>query len=603
MVFGVKTIFKNQRPSNATSTTYVDEEAYMTDTESESAYTAEVIDTPTTQSDVKIELEGENRDTFILVPGLLGYDTLSLNLFGNKWVLSDYWSGSREMFEDYIVVRPSAFGSLHDRAVDIFYQLKGGRVDYGHQHSEQFSHNRYGKTYGEGLFPEWSEDNPIVLVGKGYGATTALYLQHLLSSNFFPVPTSGKWIKGIISYSAPHRGSTLPYALGLEPGSTCIVHPLSILQVFVTIIHLICYFTFLDRLFDLQLNDKWGVDGRDNGEASFWSALNGRSKWSYFGDNFLGDWSVEGARRRFTGEKDRFLLDPACVYINYVNVGSMWKSNVTGHYWPRLPWRNLPSLLPSLIVGRLKFSPEVEQSILRTRSSTYWENDGTLSIVSQLPPPNHPVNMNIALLEKLFDPVDHELQPGAWYNVYVKDVTNTVLFDGESAWMSLPIVIAILEWKIVLQFGEYFERNSKMYDNYYVEFVEFMEKNINSIRSILGQEVNEEASNNNSSSTKECTYTSDKAALEWMRRIETAEMFKSPSRLLYWMNNFQKTHNDESSSDAIKADLTGISPFGPSSVMEGPMFVRARQRMTAEQYKASILSGDSEDATSSSSSP
>ena len=82
----------------------------MTDTESESAYTAEVVDTPTTQSDVKIELEGENRDTFILVPGLLGYDTLSLHLFGNEWVLSDYWSGSREMFEDYIVVRPSAFG-------------------------------------------------------------------------------------------------------------------------------------------------------------------------------------------------------------------------------------------------------------------------------------------------------------------------------------------------------------------------------------------------------------------------------------------------------------------------------------------------------------
>jgi hypothetical protein len=255
-------------------------------------------------------------------------------------------------------------------------------------------------------------------------------------------------------------------------------------------------------------------------------------------------------------------------------------------------------------VGRLKFSPEVEQSILRTQSSTYWENDGTLSVASQLPPPNHLVHMNIVLPEKLFDPVDHELQPGAWHNVYVNDPSNTVLFDSDPAWMNWPIVPATIEWKVIRQFREYFAKNSETYEQHYVRLVELMEKNIDLIKPILflSPEVNVDTSNSSSEfspASKTCTYTSDKAALEWMRRIETAEMFRSPSRLLYWMNNFQKGNNN---ADAIKDDLSGISPFGASSSMEGPMFVKARQKMTAEQYKASILNEANEGTSNTSNS-
>ncbi|CAG8756549.1 14184_t:CDS:2, partial [Acaulospora morrowiae] len=167
--------------------------------------------------DVQFFLDGENKDRVVLVPGFLGYDTFDITLpfsGGTTWTIADYWSDVREVIDDPFVVSPSSFGSIHDRAVEIYYQIKGGRVDYGLRHSHQFGHKQHGATY-EGLIPDWSPENPIVLIGKGYGATTALHLQNLLTTNFFGQHTSGKMIKGVICLSAPHRGSTLPYYLGL----------------------------------------------------------------------------------------------------------------------------------------------------------------------------------------------------------------------------------------------------------------------------------------------------------------------------------------------------------------------------------------------------
>lgn len=150
-------------------------------------------------------------------------------------------------------------------------------------------------------------------------------------------------IKGVICLSAPHRGSTLPYYLGLEPGSKCIVHPFSILQLFLSIIHMLCYFTCLEKFFNFQLNDQWSLSPKSKGgEQSLWSAITARSRFSYFGDNFLLDWSVEGARQRYAGdERDKHHLDNHCVYINYVTTGHSWRSKVTGHHWVIITFRLL----------------------------------------------------------------------------------------------------------------------------------------------------------------------------------------------------------------------------------------------------------------------
>ena len=37
----------------------------------------------------------------------------------------------------------------------MFYQLKGGKVDYGHAHSTKYGHDRYAETYNTPVYPEW----------------------------------------------------------------------------------------------------------------------------------------------------------------------------------------------------------------------------------------------------------------------------------------------------------------------------------------------------------------------------------------------------------------------------------------------------------------
>jgi hypothetical protein len=74
------------------------------------------------------------------------------------------------------------FSSVWDRAVELFYQIKGGTVDYGKAHSEQHGHARFGRTF-PGLYPQWDAQHPVHLVAHSMGGLTARCLVHLLSDN------------------------------------------------------------------------------------------------------------------------------------------------------------------------------------------------------------------------------------------------------------------------------------------------------------------------------------------------------------------------------------------------------------------------------------
>lgn len=52
--------------------------------------------------------------------------------------------------------------SDYDRACEAFYQLKGGRVDYGEQHALAMGHCQFGETFASGLFPEWNAVRPVL---------------------------------------------------------------------------------------------------------------------------------------------------------------------------------------------------------------------------------------------------------------------------------------------------------------------------------------------------------------------------------------------------------------------------------------------------------
>ena len=90
---------------------------------------------------------------------------------------------------------PPNAGCQHrrSRACQIFYQLKGGTVCYGEEHSRSHGHACHGETYEVGSFADWGEDNPVHLIGHIFGGQTARVLQHLIAtgegdSSFFSKP-------------------------------------------------------------------------------------------------------------------------------------------------------------------------------------------------------------------------------------------------------------------------------------------------------------------------------------------------------------------------------------------------------------------------------
>ncbi|QUX18000.1 YSIRK-type signal peptide-containing protein [Staphylococcus haemolyticus] len=124
----------------------------------------------------------KNQDPIILVHGFNGFtDDI------NPSVLAHYWGGGKlnirqdleengyESYEASI----SAFGSNYDRAVELYYHIKGGTVDYGAAHAAKYGHERYGKTY-EGVYKDWQPGQKVHLVGHSMGGQTIRQLESLL---------------------------------------------------------------------------------------------------------------------------------------------------------------------------------------------------------------------------------------------------------------------------------------------------------------------------------------------------------------------------------------------------------------------------------------
>ncbi len=70
--------------------------------------------------------------------------------------------------------------------------------------------------YDTPLIQNWSEDNPVHLLGHSCGATTAIELYQLLCQDAFGVGSSYKWVKSIVSVAGPLSGSTLTHMFGIH---------------------------------------------------------------------------------------------------------------------------------------------------------------------------------------------------------------------------------------------------------------------------------------------------------------------------------------------------------------------------------------------------
>jgi pimeloyl-ACP methyl ester carboxylesterase len=246
----------------------------------------------------------------VLIPGFLA--------------IGDYWDVARlrERHGEertFLLTTPGPLSSHHDRACEVFYQLVGGVIDYGEEHSQVHGHARYGRTVRDPLLPSWSAEYPVDLLGHSIGGQTARVLLHLLRTRAFASHphTSCAWVRSLSALTSPLNGDNVLYALGAIPpaaetlpqrtcrttvgaGGTCLcsappvrrcemvsceclqstavgapVAPPLTIRLFsagwllTILVHLLCFFDsrlIRARVLDLQL-DHWRLSWRDGAGA------------------------------------------------------------------------------------------------------------------------------------------------------------------------------------------------------------------------------------------------------------------------------------------------------------------------------------------------
>ena len=190
----------------------------------------------TNEQPTKTAKQGQykNDDPIILVHGFNGFtDDI------NPPILSHYWGGDklniRQDLQDngYETYEASigALSSNYDRAVELYYYIKGGTVDYGAAHAEKYGHERYGKTY-EGVYKDWQPGQKVHLVAHSMGGQTVRQLEELLRNGnpeeiayqkehggeISPLYQGGNdnMITSITTLGTPHNGTVASDELGNE---------------------------------------------------------------------------------------------------------------------------------------------------------------------------------------------------------------------------------------------------------------------------------------------------------------------------------------------------------------------------------------------------
>ena len=352
-------------------------------------------------------LFGQNNYPIVLIHGFFGWGNDEMGNYR-------YWGGYKDIqkiLEDngYKVLNVSVgpISSNWDRAVEVYYQLKGGQVDYGYGHSKKYGliQKPLDKNY-KGLYPEWDENHPVHLIGHSMGGQTARMLQYLLETEIFEDTSAGRkekskllgqsntgLISSITSLATPHDGSTL---------ADIVTKTFPFIQYFIGLAGVMG-----TEFFNFDLSQWNLIRGPDETWSSYVRRMRSHKAW---GTKNISAWdlSVDGA-----AELNSYMnASPDIYYFSFV-FSATSKDKSTGYHVPNKDVFLLIRSRAKLLGSKIVFKSDGTET-----DSTWWENDGIVNVRSMKGPTSGQNGPDPIVQFVKSDP----LMQGQWYTFDTVDL-------------------------------------------------------------------------------------------------------------------------------------------------------------------------------------
>jgi triacylglycerol lipase len=344
----------------------------------------------------------------ILVHGFLG--------FGRDEVSANFksWGGKTDLQEvlkarGYTTFTASVgpVSSNYDRAIELYYQIKGGCVDYGKFHSDKFKHLQKPNKCYPGFYPQWDAQHPVHLIGHSMGGQTIRLLNALLEkgvdleaseaqhASIFDGYKKG-WVKSITCIATPNKGATLANIVtDLRP---------FIKNDLAAVAALVGTNSSTDVIYDFDL-EQWGLK-RLAGEsyATYFDRVYQSAIWTNNKDFSTWDLKPEGAL-----ELNNFTGNSPNTYFFSISTRATNTGRTTSWEYPS--WAMSPILMPFAYPK----SPPFRRGIgnytqsgagLVTVDKSWWQNDGVVNTVSMTGPEG---STNVTY-------TGQDVVKGTWYN-------------------------------------------------------------------------------------------------------------------------------------------------------------------------------------------
>lgn len=344
----------------------------------------------------------------IMVHGLGGFGP------GEMMGLYHYWGGV-DNIPQYLTgkgypayaAKVGPVSSNWDRAVELYYYIKGGYVDYGRFHSGKYGHHQKKARYYPGIYPQWDAQHPVHLLGHSMGGITVRKLVTLLEQGdaaersdpaHAAIFNGGKtgWVKSVTTISTPHNGATLSYLLlnGDIPFVRGLVTAVAALAGIMP---------GVEKIYDFDL-EQWGLE-QQPGES--WYAYAKRVEHSdiWKTEDYSGhDVTPEAAAKTQQAEPDS-----RNVYYFSIATKASLRGLLTGWEYPRLDM--FPVLMPvaypvPLFMGIGNYTRNVPGHVVI--DAKWWANDGAANVYGMSGP--------AAGIIKPYNPAV-PLQKGVWNHI------------------------------------------------------------------------------------------------------------------------------------------------------------------------------------------